>query len=137
MAGKSVKDKNACAAGAVALAIHVRTMAPYYGIPVIIHTDHCAKKLLPWFDAMLEANEAYFAQYGEPLFSSHMLDLSEEPDEENIAICVQYFKKMGECLCNSTYSNMIDEYRYVSDERSFLLSFSRFHFLFSSHENLA
>ena len=96
MAGKSIKDKNACAAGSVALALHVRAMAPYYGIPVVLHSDHCAKKLLPWFDAMLEADEQYFAQYGEPLFSSHMLDLSEEPDEENIAICVQYFKKMGE-----------------------------------------
>ena len=96
MAGKSIKDKNACAAGAVALALHVRTMAPYYGIPVILHSDHCAKKLLPWFDGMLDADEAYFAQYGEPLFSSHMLDLSEESDEENIAICVQYFKRMGE-----------------------------------------
>jgi len=94
MAGKSIKDKNACAAGSVALALHVRQMAPYYGIPVIMHSDHCAKKLLPWFDGMLEADEAYFAQYGVPLFSSHMLDLSEEPDEENIAICVQYFKKM-------------------------------------------
>ncbi len=96
MAGKTISDKNACAAGAVALALHVRTMAPYYGIPVIMHSDHCAKKLLPWFDGMLEADEAYFAQYGVPLFSSHMLDLSEEPDDENIAICVQYFKKMGE-----------------------------------------
>ena len=96
MAGKTITDKNSCAAGAVALALHVRTMAPYYGIPVIMHSDHCAKKLLPWFDGMLEADEAYFAQYGEPLFSSHMLDLSEEPDDENIAICVQYFKKMGE-----------------------------------------
>mmetsp|Transcript_603 Transcript_603/g.1225 ORF Transcript_603/g.1225 Transcript_603/m.1225 type:complete len:398 (+) Transcript_603:75-1268(+) len=95
VAGKSIKDKNACAAGAVALALHVRAMAPYYGIPVILHSDHCAKKLLPWFDGMLEADEAYFAQYGEPLFSSHMLDLSEEPDEENIAICVQYFKRMA------------------------------------------
>ena len=96
MAGKSIKDMHACAVGSVALALHVRTMAPYYGIPVILHSDHCAKKLLPWFDGMLEADEAYFAQYGVPLFSSHMLDLSEEPDEENIAICVQYFKKMGE-----------------------------------------
>lgn len=96
MAGKTISDKNSCAAGAVALALHVRTMAPYYGIPVIMHSDHCAKKLLPWFDGMLEADEAYFAQYGEPLFSSHMLDLSEEPDDENIAICVQYFKRMGE-----------------------------------------
>jgi len=95
MAGKSIKDKNACAAGSIALALHVRVMAPYYGIPVIMHSDHCAKKLLPWFDGMLEADEAYFAQYGVPLFSSHMLDLSEEPDEENIAICVQYMKKMA------------------------------------------
>ena len=77
------------------MAMHVRTVAPFYGVPVILHSDHCAKKLLPWFDGMLEADEAYFAQYGEPLFSSHMLDLSEEPDEENIAICVEYFKRMA------------------------------------------
>lgn len=102
MAGKTISDKNACAAGSVALALHVRTMAPYYGIPVIMHSDHCAKKLLPWFDGMLEADEAYFAQYGVPLFSSHMLDLSEEPDDENIAICVQYFKKMGELSIGRT-----------------------------------
>jgi len=94
-AGKSIKDKNSCAVGAVALALHVRAMAPFYGIPVIMHSDHCAKKLLPWFDGMLEADEIYFQQYGVPLFSSHMLDLSEEPDEENIAICVEYFKKMA------------------------------------------
>jgi len=93
-AGKGVKDPNAAAAGAVACAMHVRAMAPYYGVPVVLHSDHCAKKLLPWFDGMLAADEQYFAQYGEPLFSSHMLDLSEEPDEENIAICVQYFKRM-------------------------------------------
>jgi len=95
MVGKSVKDPNAAAAGAVALAMHVRCVAKYYGIPVILHSDHCAKKLLPWFDAMLDANEEYFAKFGEPLFSSHMLDLSEEPDEENIAICVEYFKRMA------------------------------------------
>mmetsp|Transcript_26216 Transcript_26216/g.49831 ORF Transcript_26216/g.49831 Transcript_26216/m.49831 type:complete len:190 (-) Transcript_26216:87-656(-) len=94
-AGNTIQDKNACAAGAVALAIHVRTMAPYYGIPVILHSDHCAKKLTPWFEGMLEADEAYFEQYGEPLFSSHMLDLSEEPDDENIAICIQYFRRMA------------------------------------------
>lgn len=92
--GKGVKDPNVAAAGSVACALHVRAMAPYYGIPVVLHSDHCAKKLLPWFDGMLEADETYFAQYGEPLFSSHMLDLSEEPDEENIAICAQYFKRM-------------------------------------------
>ena len=93
-AGKSTKDPNAAAAGAVSMALHVRQMAPYYGIPVVLHSDHCAKKLLPWFDGMLEADEAYFKQYGEPLYSSHMLDLSEEPDEENIAICVKYFERL-------------------------------------------
>ena len=63
--------------------------------PVVLHSDHCAKKLLPWFDGMLEADEAYFKQHNEPLFSSHMLDLSEEPKEENIATCVKYFKRMA------------------------------------------
>ena len=95
VAGKAVKDPNAAAAGAVALALHVRAMAPYYGVPVVLHSDHCAKKLLPWFDGMMAADEAYYKQYGEPLFSSHMLDLSEEPDEENIAICVKYFEKLA------------------------------------------
>jgi len=94
-AGKGVKDPNNCAAGSVALALHVRTMAPYYGVPVVLHSDHCAKNLLPWFDGMLAADEEFYAQYGEPLFSSHMLDLSEEPDEDNIAICVQYFERMA------------------------------------------
>uniref|UniRef100_A0A7S4JHE4 fructose-bisphosphate aldolase n=1 Tax=Odontella aurita TaxID=265563 RepID=A0A7S4JHE4_9STRA len=93
-AGKSCKDPNAAAAGSVAMALHVRAVAPYYGVPVVLHSDHCAKKLLPWFDKMLEADEEYFTQYGEPLFSSHMLDLSEEPDEENIAICEKYFQRM-------------------------------------------
>jgi len=93
--GKSIKDKNNCAVGAVAMAMHVRTVAPLYGIPVVLHSDHCAKKLLPWFDGMVEADEEYFKQYGEPLFSSHMLDLSEEPDDENIAICVEYFKRLA------------------------------------------
>lgn len=60
-----------------------------------MHSDHCAKKLLPWFDGMLKADEEYFKEHGEPLFSSHMLDLSEEPKEANIALCVQYFKRMA------------------------------------------
>jgi len=94
-AGKGVKDPNNCAVGAVALALHVRTMAPYYGVPVVLHSDHCAKKLLPWFDGMIEADEEYFKQYGVPLFSSHMLDLSEEPDDDNIAICAEYFKRLA------------------------------------------
>merc|ERR1711963_253325 len=74
---------------------YVRQVAPAYGIPVFVHSDHCAKKLLPWFDGMLEADEAFFKSHGEPLFSSHMLDLSEEPDEENIAICAKYLKRMA------------------------------------------
>jgi len=73
----------------------VREVAPAYGIPVFVHSDHCAKKLLPWFDGMLAADEEYFKANGEPLFSSHMLDLSEEPDEENISICAEYLKKMA------------------------------------------
>jgi len=95
LAGKSVKDPNAAAAGSVALAYHVRAVAKYYGVPVVLHSDHCAKKLLPWFDGMLASDKEYFKAFGEPLFSSHMLDLSEEPDDENIAICVKYFKKMA------------------------------------------
>jgi fructose-bisphosphate aldolase class II len=63
--------------------------------PVVLHTDHCAHKLLPWFDGMLEADEAYFKEHGEPLFSSHMLDLSEEPKDQNIATCVKYFTRMA------------------------------------------
>jgi len=81
--------------GAVAGAHHARLMAKHYGVPVILHSDHCAKKLLPWFDGMLDADEAYFKQHGEPLFSSHMLDLSEEFDEENISTCAKYFKRMA------------------------------------------
>jgi fructose-bisphosphate aldolase, class II len=95
LVGKGVKDPDAATAGSVALAMHVRSVAKYYGIPVVLHSDHCAKKLLPWFDGMLKANEDFYAKFGEPLFSSHMLDLSEEPDEENIAICVEYFKRMA------------------------------------------
>ncbi|KAL7564773.1 hypothetical protein ACA910_009440 [Epithemia clementina (nom. ined.)] len=92
--GKGVKHADSAAIGSVALAMHVRSVAKYYGIPVVLHSDHCAKSLLPWFDGMLKADEEFFANYGEPLFGSHMLDLSEEPDDENIAICVEYFKRM-------------------------------------------
>jgi len=77
----------------------VRELADLYGIPVVLHTDHCAKKLLPWFDGLLEANEEYFAQHGEPLFSSHMLDLSEEPIEENLEICKEYLARMSKINC--------------------------------------
>jgi len=88
-------------AGAIAGAHHVHHMAEAYGVPVILHTDHCAKKLLPWIDGLLDASEAHFEKTGKPLFSSHMIDLSEEPIEENIAICKEYLarmKKMGMTL---------------------------------------
>jgi len=98
-AGKSLpNDKGKLQAsilGAVCGAHYVRQVAPAYGIPVIVHSDHCAKKLLPWFDGMLEADEAFFNAHGEPLFTSHMLDLSEEPDAENIEVCQKYLKKMA------------------------------------------
>merc|ERR1719310_2234820 len=96
-AGKSLPNgkKEASILGAVAGAHLVRYLAPAYGIPVFVHSDHCAKKLLPWFDGMLEADQEYFKVYGEPLFTSHMLDLSEEPHDENVGICAQYFKKMA------------------------------------------
>lgn len=80
--------------GGVAGAHYVDAAAKAYGVPVILNTDHCAKKLLPWVDGMLDASEEHFAKTGKPLFSSHMLDLSEEPLEENLAICVQYFQRM-------------------------------------------
>jgi fructose-bisphosphate aldolase class II len=99
-AGKSLPNEKgvlqASILGAVLGAHYVRYVSPAYGIPVLVHSDHCAKKLLPWFDGMLEADEAFFKAHGEPLFSSHMLDLSEEPDEENIAICAKYFKRMAD-----------------------------------------
>lgn len=96
-AGKGIKNtaEKAAILGAIGGAQHVRLMAKHYGVPVVLHSDHCAKKLLPWFDGMLEADEAYFKEHGEPLFSSHMLDLSEEFDEENIATCAKYFKRMA------------------------------------------
>jgi len=96
-AGKGLDntDFKAAIAGAVSGAYHVRAMAEQYGVPVILHTDHCAKNLLPWLDGMLSASERYYAAHGEPLFSSHMLDLSEEPLDENIEICVQYRERMS------------------------------------------
>ena len=96
-AGKGLDNTNYAAAvsGAVSGAYHVRRLAAQYGVPVILHTDHCAKSLLPWVDGLLAESEAYYAANGEPLFSSHMLDLSEEPLEENIDICVQYMHRMA------------------------------------------
>ena len=73
----------------------MREVAKLYGVPVILHTDHCMRSWLPWFDGLLDANEKFFAEHGEPLFSSHMLDLSEEPLEENVATCVEYLTRMS------------------------------------------
>jgi fructose-bisphosphate aldolase, class II len=81
--------------GGVAAAHYVHTVAEAYGVPVILHTDHAAKKLLPWIDGLLDAGEKYYVQTGKPLFSSHMLDLSEEPLEENIDICAKYLERMS------------------------------------------
>ncbi|HEX5329586.1 class II fructose-bisphosphate aldolase [Sulfuricurvum sp.] len=96
-AGKGLSNDNekAAIAGAIAGALHVHAMAELYGIPVILHTDHAARHLLPWIDALLDAGEKHYAQYGKPLFSSHMLDLSEESLEENVSTCVEYMKRMS------------------------------------------
>jgi fructose-bisphosphate aldolase, class II len=82
-------------AGSIAGAHHVRLLAEAYGVPVVLHTDHCAKKLLPWVDGLIGAGEAYFERHGVPLFSSHMLDLSEEPLHENLEICRKYLTRLA------------------------------------------
>jgi fructose-bisphosphate aldolase, class II len=96
-AGKSLSNANqqSAIAGGISGAMHVHQLAAMYDVPVILHTDHCAKKLLPWIDGLLDASERYFDKHGIPLYSSHMLDLSEEPIEENIEICSKYFERMA------------------------------------------
>jgi fructose-bisphosphate aldolase class II len=96
-AGKGLKleGQQAAILGAVAGAKHIHTLAEAYGVRVVLHTDHAAKKLLPWIDGLLDASEKNFAETGKPLFSSHMLDLSEEPLEENIEICEKYLTRMS------------------------------------------
>ncbi|RZS91989.1 class II fructose-bisphosphate aldolase [Aquimarina brevivitae] len=96
-AGKGLSNENqkAAIAGGVAGARHIHTLAEAYGVPVILHTDHCAKKLLPWIDGLLDAGEAFYKETGKPLYSSHMIDLSEEPIEENIEICKKYLERMS------------------------------------------
>ena len=96
-AGKGLSNdgQQAAIAGAIAGAKHVHTLAEAYGVPVILHTDHCAKKLLPWIDGLLDASEKHFEETGKSLFSSHMIDLSEEPIEENIEICKGYLERMS------------------------------------------
>ena len=96
-AGKGLNndEEKAAIIGAVSGAIHTHMMAEAYGVAVILHTDHAAKKLLPWIDALIEAGEAYYENQGKPLYSSHMLDLSEESLLENISTCKAYFKRMA------------------------------------------
>jgi fructose-bisphosphate aldolase class II len=96
-AGKSLSNdgQKSAIAGSISGALHVHHMAEYYGVPVVLHTDHCAKKLLPWIDGLLDAGEKHFEKTGSPLYSSHMLDLSEEPLEENVEISAKYFERMS------------------------------------------
>ncbi|EPX72213.1 fructose-bisphosphate aldolase Fba1 [Schizosaccharomyces octosporus yFS286] len=94
-AGKNSPNdgQKASIAGCVAAAHYIRSIAPFFGVPVVLHSDHCAEKLLPWMEGMFAADEAYFKLHGEPLFSSHMLDLSEEPKEQNIATVKKYCER--------------------------------------------
>ncbi|MFT5952687.1 MAG: fructose-bisphosphate aldolase class II, partial [Bacteroidia bacterium] len=96
-AGKGLSNENekSAIAGGVAGAKYVHALAVAYGATVILHTDHAAKKLLPWIDGLLDASEKHFAETGKPLYSSHMIDLSEEPIEENIEICKKYLERMS------------------------------------------
>jgi fructose-bisphosphate aldolase class II len=96
-AGKGLSNINekSAIAGAIAGAKHIHTLAKAYGATVILHTDHCAKKLLPWIDGLLEASETHYKETGKPLYSSHMIDLSEEPIHENIEICKTYLQRMS------------------------------------------
>ena len=96
-AGKGLSNDNQKAAilGGISGAMHVHTMAREYGVTVILHTDHCAKNILPWVDGLLDAGEKFYESRGYPLYSSHMLDLSEEPLEENVEICARYLERMS------------------------------------------
>jgi len=95
-AGKGLSNENqrAAIAGTISGAKHIHMMSELYGVPVILHTDHAAKKLLPWIDGLLDYGEKHYKRYGKPLYSSHMLDLSEEPLKENIEICKRYLERM-------------------------------------------
>lgn len=93
--GLSNSDEQSAILGGIAGALHIHTLAEAYGATVILHTDHCAKKLLPWIDGLLDASEKHFEATGKPLYSSHMIDLSEEPIEENIELCKTYLARMS------------------------------------------
>jgi fructose-bisphosphate aldolase class II len=96
-AGKTLDNDRhqASIAGSIAGARHVRSLAPLYGVPVVLHTDHCARKLLPWLDGTIEADEEYHRQHGETLFSTHMIDLSEQPLSENLATSARYLARLA------------------------------------------
>ena len=94
-AGKGLSSSEGAILGTISGAQHVHTVAKAYGVPVVLHTDHAARKLLPWIDALLDASEEHFKHHSVPLFSSHMIDLSEEPIEENIATCKTYLERMS------------------------------------------
>ncbi len=94
-AGKGIDSQKGAILGAISGAMHVHTMAEAYGIPVILHTDHANRKLLPWIDALLDAGEQHYKRLGKPLFSSHMIDLSVESLEENVKTCEEYLKRMS------------------------------------------
>ncbi len=98
VAGKGLSNDNQSAsiAGAISGAHHVHNLAKYYDVPVILHTDHCAKKLIPWVEGLVKAGADYYEKNKQPLFSSHMLDLSEESLEENIEISASFLKQMHE-----------------------------------------
>lgn len=93
--GMSTENQKSAILGGIAGAQHIHTLAEAYGATVILHTDHCAKKLLPWIDGLLDASEEFYKRTGKSLYSSHMLDLSEEPIEENLDISCQYFERMS------------------------------------------
>lgn len=97
IAGKGMPNDNLQGniIGAVSGALHVHTVAKYYGVPVVLHTDHAAKKWLPWVSGLIDAGEKFYKEQGQPLFSSHMLDLSEEAIEENIETSATFFKRMA------------------------------------------
>ena len=92
--GLPKENQTGAIAGGISGALHVHNVAEYYGVPVVLHTDHAARKLLPWIDALLDAGEEFYETNGKPLFSSHMLDLSEEPLKENIETCKRYLERM-------------------------------------------
>jgi len=96
-AGKSLNNDQlqASAAGCISAALHVHNVAEMYGVPTILHTDHCSLANITWIDQLIEYQEDYYQRNGKPLFSSHMLDLSEEPIEKNIDICAEYLERMN------------------------------------------